>query len=69
MRYEEAVGDLIKGLYVTRPSWKEEAGYLVRIPGITNFLKVTMQPKPNIVPWAADVENSLADDWEQVIVA
>ena len=66
MLYQEAVASLMNLNYVTRPCWEAEGGYLVRVPGITHFLKVSMQPKPQVVPWAADIESSSATDWVEV---
>ena len=69
MKYQDAVELLIAGKYVTRPTWNESNGYLVFLPGLTHFLHVTTQPKPAVVPWAADVENSSVNDWEQIFPA
>lgn len=66
MKYQEAVSLLISGKYVTRPAWKDSTGYLVFLPGLTHFLLVTTQPKSNVVPWAADIESSSAEDWVEI---
>lgn len=66
MKYQEAVDLLIAGKYVTRPAWKDSNGYLVFLPGLTHFLQVTTQPKSNVVPWAADIESSSANDWIEI---
>lgn len=66
MKYQEAVELLVAGKYVTRPSWNDTNGYLVFLPGLTHFLHVTTQPKPTVVPWAADIESSSSADWEAI---
>lgn len=64
MVFNEAVEALISGKYVSRESWqKDDASYLCFLPGIGNFLKVTVQPKPNVVPWASDIDAATANDW------
>jgi len=63
MKYQEAVDSLLKGLFVTREVWNVQNGYLAYMPGITHFLRVNTQPKPEVIPWAVNVEDSIADDW------
>ncbi len=68
MKYQDAA-DLIKmttGKFITRKIWESQLSYLVSLPGITNFLRVNIQPKPEVVPWAANKEDTYADDWELV---
>jgi len=63
MLFAEAIENLKKGKFVGRNAWQAECGYLVYLPGLTHFLKVTTQPKPNVVPWAADIAEAISDDW------
>lgn len=66
MLYLEACHHLMKGHYVARDKWDVECGYLVNLPGVLHFLKITTQPESKVVPWAAVKEDSLADDWKVV---
>lgn len=68
MNYTEAKDALLAHKYVTRncQQWNDELAYLVFLPGLTHFLKVTLVPKANVVPFAADIENSHANDWEVI---
>lgn len=63
MLFKEAIDNLKAGKFVGRNAWKAECGYLVFLPGLTHFLKVTTQPKPQVIPWAADIADSVSDDW------
>lgn len=64
MFFSDAVKELKDGKFVGRDKWDIECGYLVCLPGLTHFLKVTTQPKPQVIPWAADIEDSVSDDWK-----
>ncbi len=66
MKYQEACEHLMKGEYVSRDAWDKECGYMVCLPGVLHFLKVTTQPESKLQPWAAIKEDSLADDWKVV---
>jgi hypothetical protein len=66
MLYHEAVAELLAGKFVARKTWEAEIGYLVCLPGLTHFLKVTLQPKSNVVPYAVDIADSMADDWDVI---
>lgn len=68
MNYIEAKDVLLSHKYVTRKcnEWDGELAYLIFVPGLTHFLKVTLIPKSNVVPWAANIEESDAADWEVV---
>lgn len=68
MLFEEAVKELKKGsnYFVTRDKWEEECGYLVFLPGVPHFIKVTTQPQPGVASWAATREDVEATDWKIV---
>lgn len=68
MNYQNAKDALLSNKFVTRSikGWVDEMAYLVNLPGLTHFLKVTLVPKPNVVPWAANIEDSHAEDYEVV---
>ncbi len=66
MKFAEAVSNLKDGEFVSRDKWDMECGYLVYLPGLTHFLKVTTQPKPNVIPWAADIEDAISEDWKVI---
>lgn len=64
MIYQDAIKMVVDGKLVTREAWKEEGGYLAHLPGLTHPLKTVMQPKVECRPWAPDLADSLANDWE-----
>lgn len=66
MKYQEAVELVVEGVYVRRKLWQSTNSYLAHLPGITNLLRVNLQPKPEVIPWAVNLEDSLAQDWEEV---
>lgn len=66
MKYQEAVELVVEGVYVRRKLWETTNSYLAHLPGITNLLRVNLQPKPEVIPWAVNLEDSLAQDWEEV---
>lgn len=66
MIYQEAVKSLMDGKYVTRPCWESEGAYLVCLPGLKNFLRVSCLPQGGINGWGADVEASIAEDWLEI---
>lgn len=68
MNYQEAKDALLAYKFVTRAcdKWKNEVGYLVFLPGLTHFLRANLVPTPNVIPWAANIEDSHAHDWEIV---
>jgi hypothetical protein len=63
MNFQEAADALDSGNFVSREAWSEQLSYLVALPGVVNFLKVNLQPKPEVLPWAANREDSSAKDW------
>lgn len=64
MLYQDAVLALMDGMYVTRESWKEDGSYLVYLPRLTHFLRITSIPDGRVNPWAPNVEESTATDWK-----
>lgn len=63
MNFQEAGEALDELKFVSRVAWHDQGSYLVALPGITNYLRVNMQPKPEVIPWAANRVDSRADDW------
>jgi len=63
MNFYEAGKALDDGKFVSRSAWHDQASYLVALPGVVNYLKINMQPKPEVIPWAANRVDSSADDW------
>lgn len=66
MIFQDAIGALLEGKFVTREIWNDEGGYLVCLPGLTHPLKTVIQPKPECRPWAPDMSDCTATDWNIV---
>jgi len=64
MKFEEAAKYLEKGDYVQRASWSSTGEYIVALPGIPHYWKITTQPQQNAGIWVFTREDYLADDFE-----
>ena len=69
MLFEEAVKELKKGSnhFVTRRKWEAECSYIVRLPGVPQYIKVTLQPQPGVSSWAATMDDIESADWELAV--
>ena len=63
MNFQEAGEALDQGKFVSRTAWHDQVSYLVALPGVVNYLRVNIQPKPEVIPWAANRIDGRADDW------
>lgn len=64
MNFEEAAKHLEDGEYVQRSAWSSTGEYLVALPGIPHYWKITTQPAQNAGIWVFTREEHRAEDYE-----